>query len=242
MMRQCLSFLALLACAWSLEAHGYRFSQTPEEMRDQVWVHVSPVLVTVQYESIYLGQIAPHVRNMIDANADTTLTEEEVSAFFAEFGRSLNATLRQEPVIVDGEQFFMRFLECAAPGLLTDSLLAPLRLRMVFVIDSCRLPEGEHELIADPRLFFRSGNFLIDLAKERVAFTDEQERAIGRLLQLRVIGAPGISFVSCYPGYIKRELDMVLISGVFYDQTVLRIRQGHYPKLRIRFRHGGTSP
>jgi len=118
--------------------------------------------------------------------------------------------------------------------------LAPLRLRMVFVIDSCQLAEGEQELVADPRLFFRSGNLLIDLAKERVAFTEEQERAIGRLLQLRVIAAPAISFLSCYPGYIKREMDMVLISGVFYDQTLLRMREGQYPKLRIRFRHDGA--
>jgi hypothetical protein len=226
----------LVTLTQPLAAHGYRFSQTPEEMRDQVWVHVDPTLITVQYESLYLGQLAPHIRNMIDTNADTVLSAAEVEDFFTEFARSLNDLLQQEPLRIGGRRSRMRLVECEAPGLLADSLLAPLRLRMVFLVESGQLSPGDHDLEADPRLFFICGNHFIDLAKERVAFTDEQERAIGRLLQLRVIGSPSISFLSTYPGYIKRDLDMVVISGVFYDETVLRIRKGKYPKLKIRFR------
>lgn len=231
----CALLLALVAWASPLSSHDYRFSQTPEEMRDQVWVHVDPTLVTIQYESLYLGQIAPHTRSMIDANADSVLTEQEAKAFFAEFGKTLNELLRQEPLNIDGEPFRVRLLECAAPGLLNDSLLAPLRWRMVLVADSCALDPGSHEMTADPRLFFLGGNLLIDMAKERMAFTEAQERAIGRLLQIKVVGSPSISFVSTYPGYIRRESDMVLISGVFYDETVLRIRKGKYATLRIQF-------
>ncbi|MDZ7338833.1 MAG: hypothetical protein ONB30_09860 [candidate division KSB1 bacterium] len=204
-------------------------------MRDQVWVHVDPTLVTIQYESLYLGQIAPHTRCMIDTDADSLLTEQEVAAFFTTFGAALNKLLGEEPLSIDGRNFWVRLVECDAPGLLQDSLLAPLRLRMVFVVDSCALAAGVHEITADPRLFFLGGNLLIDMAKERVALTEAQERAIGRLLQIRVVGSPAITFVSTYPGYIKRELGTVLISGVFYDQTVLRIRKGKYATLRVRF-------
>lgn len=235
-------FFFLLMWGVPLWSHDYRFAQTPEEMRDQVWVHVDPSLVTIQYESLYLGQIAPHTRCMIDTDADGVLTEHEAKAFFSAFGEGLDQLLRQEQLTIDGRTFRVRLLDCDAPGLFQDSLLAPLRWRMVLTADSCALTPGMHEMTADPRLFFLGGNLLIDMAKERVALTEAQERAIGRLLQIKVVGSPSISFVSTYPGYIKRGSDMVLISGVFYDETVLRIRKGQYSTLRIRFTFQSRNP
>ncbi len=233
--RWCATLLCLLVSVPPLWSHDYRFSQTPEEMRDHVWVHVDPTLITIQYESLYLGQIAPHTRCMMDANGDSVVTEQEVASFFTVFGQALNELLGGEPLRVDGRPYRVRLLLCEAPGVLEDSLLAPFRLRMVWMVDSCALETGEHELAADPRLFFLGGNLLIDMAKERVAFTEAQERAIGRLLLIRVMGSPTIFFQSTFPGYIKREQDMVYISGVFYDETVLRLRRGQYSTLRIRF-------
>lgn len=218
-----------------LEAHSYVFSKEYEEMRDQVWIYVMPEQITIQYESKYYGQIAPHIRNMVDVNTDTVLTEGEVADFFADYDRALTAGLQTLPLFLDGRASVMKIADIVAPTILTDSLLAPFSITMVFQVDSLLLKRGEHELVIDPKSLFLNGTQFIKMAKERVAFTDQQHKAIGRFLQINVFASEDIEFTSTYPGYIKRDQQMVRIFGVFYDDTVLRMKVSQYPKLRIKF-------
>jgi len=218
-----------------LEAHGYKFSETNEEMRDQIWIYVQPRQITIQYESEYLGQIAPHIRLMIDSNADSVLTTEEVDKFFADYKKSINEAFQNLPLFIGTRPSTIELVDILAPTIQTDSLLAPFRIRMIFAVNDLKIQPGEHELVIDPKLFFLSGNQFIKMAKERVAFTDEQEKAIGRFLQIRIFASESIWFTSSYPGYIKKDKKSVHIYGVFYDKTILRIENSQYPKLRIKF-------
>ena len=237
-MRRLTILASVLSLLWSPnagEGHSYIFSKEYEEMRDQVWIYVMAEQITIQYESKYYGQIAPHIRNMIDVNADTVLTEQEVENFFAEYERLLADSLRQFPLFVDGRPVTMEVVDVVAPSILEDSLLAPFRVRMVFQVDDFSLGGGEHSLEIDPKTLFLSSSQFIRMARERVAFTDQQEKAVGRYLQINVFGTGEIEFTEAYPGYIRKEHQVVRVYGVFYDETVLRMKDPLYPNLRIRF-------
>ena len=130
----------------------------------------------------------------------------------------------------------LKLIDILAPTLEKDSLLAPLKIRMVFMIDSLNMNTGDHELIIDPKLLFLNGNQFINMAKDSVQFTEEQEKEIGRFLQIKIFGSEPILFTSTYPGYIKKDKKMVSIYGVFYDETILRIKNSQYPNIKIEFK------
>jgi len=123
-----------------------------------------------------------------------------------------------------------------APTLDSDSLLAPFLVEMVFSIMSFELKTGENELIIDPTVLFETGNQFLRMAKDSVEFTQEQEKAIGRFLQINVVGAENISFISTYPGRIKQKDKMAQIYGVFYEKTPLLDSGKNYPFIRIKLR------
>jgi len=218
-----------------LEGHGYIFSKTVEEMRDQIAIFVESEQIMIQYESEYLGQIAPHIRIMIDANADSVLTTEEVNIFFAKYQKLIDETLPILPLFIDAAPATIELIDILAPTIQTDSLLAPFKIGMIFKIKNLKIEPGEHELVIDPKLLFSNGDNFIQMAKKSVEFTDEQEKAIGRFLQIKLFTADSILFTSSYPGYIKKDKKSVFIHGVFYDETILRIKNSQYPKLRVRF-------
>lgn len=233
-------FLLILPLNWA-ESHGYKFSETREEMKDDIRIDIYPECLTILYESEYFGQIAPHIRNMIDVNSDTILIKEEVDNFFAEYKKSINETLQNLPLCIGKKQFSIKLVDIFASSILTDSLLAPLRVGLFFVVNDLMIEQGENELVIDPKLLFQKGNQFIQMAKERVAFTDEQEKAIGRYLQLRIFTSEPIQFTSSYPGRIKKDKKMAYIFGVFYDETILHINNSNYPKIRIKFRKFQTT-
>ncbi|UCE06456.1 MAG: hypothetical protein JSW07_23320 [bacterium] len=218
-----------------LEGHGYIFSKTVEEMRDQISIYVQSEQIMIQYQSEYLGQIAPHIRIMIDTNDDSVLTIEEVNNFFATYQKSINETLPDLPLFIDTTPATIELINILAPTIQNDSLLAPFKIGMIFKIDDLKIDPGQHELVIDPKLLFSKGDNFIKMAKETVDFTDEQEKAIGRFLQIKLFAADSILFTSTYPGYIKKDKKSVFIHGVFYDETILRIKKSQYPKLRVNF-------
>ena len=232
-----LSFLLFILPLNQAESHGYKFSETREEMKDDIRIDIYPEYITIQYKSEYFGQIAPHIRNMIDVNSDTILTKEEVSNFFVEYKKSINKTLQNLPVLIGKNKFTIKLVDIFASTLLTDSLLAPFRVGTLFVLSDLNIEQGENELIIDPKLLFQKGNQFIQMARERVAFTDEQEKAIGRYLQLRIFTSGPIQFISTYPGRIKKDKKAVYIFGVFYDKTILRINNSDYSKIQIKFKN-----
>ena len=74
----------ILLVLWHLTAygHGYLFSESNEEMRDNILIEINQEFMLIQYESVYLGQIAPHIRLMIDSDSDGILTRDEIDRFF----------------------------------------------------------------------------------------------------------------------------------------------------------------
>lgn len=232
-------FICIIMTCWysvpTVYGHGYVFSQTNEEMKDQITIYLQANAMKICYDSEYLGQIAPHIRNMIDKNADLTLTQEEINFFFNEYQQSLNQVLLKLPLTIASHQVPIQLHEIQSPWLLSDSLLAPFNIKMTFVVPQLTIKPGAQELVIDPRLLFSNGNHFIALAKELVNFTDDQERAIGRFLTVKIYADDPIRFTSTFPGYIKNDKKSVHIFGVFYDDTVLRINQSQYPKLKIKF-------
>lgn len=219
-----------------VHGHGYVFSETYEEMKDQIEIHLTSGQFTFRYESEYLGQLAPHIRNMIDTNLDRILTSAEVNQFFAEYRAALDISTQQLPFYINQKPATIQIVDISAPTILTDSLLAPFRINMTLRASGLNLKAGQYELLIDPKLFFLNGNQFIDMAKKRVEFTDAQEAEIGRFLQIKVIASEPIQFISTFPGYIREDEKKIFIHGVFYDKTILRIQNLQYPKLRIRFK------
>ncbi|GAB4378777.1 MAG: hypothetical protein Kow0042_27530 [Calditrichia bacterium] len=215
--------------------HGYVFSRTNEEMHDNVKIQIGKETLILQYESIYYGQIAPHTRNMIDANSDTVLTREEIAAFFDDYKNSLNAQLSERPFFINNRPYYLRVVAIFSSTLQTDSLLAPLKLEMILSAPNVMLNRGNYELRLDPRLLFENGTHLIRMAKERVEFTREQDEAIGRFLQLGMFSDGGFKFVSTYPGRIKKDKKSVFIHGVFYDKTILQMDPEKYQPITVKF-------
>lgn len=220
---------------YRLESHSYKFSQTSEEMKDKVWIYIQPEQITIQYESEYLGQIAPHIRIMIDSNTDSILTTEELNKFFSNYKKLINTTLQSFPLSVGTKPSIVKLVDIQTPTIQTDSLLAPFKIRMIFTINDLKMDQGKHELVIDPKLFFLNGNQFINMAKRRVNFTDKQEQAIGRFLQIKIFASESILFTSTFPGYIRKDKRSIFIYGVFYDETILRIKNSLYPKLRVKF-------
>ncbi len=219
-----------------LQAHGYVFSKANDEMRDDIRIDVYPGYMTIMYQSIYLGQLAPHIRLMIDTNGDEQLTKAEIDTFFAGYKNSLNKLLETMPIDLDGKPAHVRLVNIFANTLETDSLLAPFRIQMLFSVDAVEIQQGEHELVIDPKILFENGSFFIDMAKRRVEFSEKQVKAIGRFLQVSVYGSDGMHFISTYPGRLKKGDKMVFIYGVFYDDTILGIDSSQAYKFRIKFK------
>ena len=220
---------------WRLEAHGYRFANTNEEMKDHIFIQMDPQQITVQYQSEYLGQIAPHIRLMMDRNSDSELTDDEVKLFFEAYKTVVNTTLLNVPLNIGSNLSTLELVDVLAPSILNDSLLASFTIQMVFKIDRPKFVLGSNELIIDPKLFFIAGDQFIMMAKERADFTEQQEQEIGRFLQIQIMASDSIVFTSTFPGYIKKNKRLISIYGVFYDETILRIKNSQYPKLRIGF-------
>ncbi len=227
--------LLLLFPLRHVDAHGYVFSKSNNEIRDDVTIDVFPDSLTISYRSVYQGQIAPHIRNMIDTNEDAILTEREIAEFISEYRNIVNDSLQQLPFFVGKSKVTLTLVNVFAPNLENDSLLAPLKLEMLFTAKKLPVRSGENNIQIEPKLFFENSSQFIRLAKKLVAFTDKQDRDTGRYLQVKLFGYNGIQFVSTFPGRIRKSNNEISIYGVFYDETLLRVEQSRVPKFKIEF-------
>jgi hypothetical protein len=229
--------LIILSTGKTVFAHGYVFSQANEEMKENVRIEISPVSLLIRYDSVYLGQIAPHIRLMIDKNADGLLTAGEIELFFEEYKRTLNRELEDHYLQIGDEKIKLNFMAAFAPTLKSDSLLAPFQIEMIFTSNQYSLKNGRNEFIIDPKLLFAGSTHFLRLAKKRIEFTEQQEEAIGRYLQIGVYGDQEIELLSTYPGRLKNSDKMAYIYGVFYDKTPLKSDTVEYPQIQIEFNY-----
>lgn len=218
-----------------LDAHGYVFSKSNNEIRDNVKIDLYRGYLTIFYQSVYQGQIAPHIRNMIDADADTVLTKDEIDHFIAEYRQIVNDSLKRLPFYVGKNKVTLKLVDVFAPNLEKDSLLAPLKLEMLFSANNLPVIDGENEIQIDPKLFFENSSQFVWLAKKRVNFTEQQDKVTGRYLQIKMFASDGIKFLSTFPGRIRKKNNEISIYGVFYDATLLKVEQSKVPKFRIKF-------
>lgn len=217
-------------------AHAYNLSECPEEIKDTITGQLLPGLIILEYRSDYLGQIVPHIKMMIDTDQDSVLSPAEIEKFISDYKLRLNQTLPEMEVTLDGSSIHFEVTQVAMPTIQQDSLLAPfLSIKMQFQVVLDAPSPGEHELLIAPKFFFANGSLLIKMAQERVQFTAEQEKAIGRVLQIKMHTTQPIRFISAFPGYVRRDQDLVTISGIFYDKTLLEIEEPKYPKMKIKF-------
>ncbi len=232
----CFLLLLVLALPQKSVAHYYNLSECPEEIKDRIIIQLIPGLFIIEYQSEYLGQIVPHIKKMIDVDEDSVLQSHEINSFISDYKEKLNQNLSAIHVNMDSSRIFFKLVDMNMPAIQQDSLLSPLlqiRMRLQAGIDT--VAPGNHEINIDPKLFFANGSLLIDKAKKRVQFTDKQEKAIGRVLQIKMYTSQPFQFESAFPGYVKGNKDMVTISGIFYDKTLLKIEKEKYPDMRIGF-------
>ena len=226
----------LLLCAFPLcrvEGHVFRlYAGTNEEMKDRICINVNSDRITINYESEYHGQIAPHIRFMADSSRDSILTREEVTNFVASYKAAFAECTQNYPILFDGIPYFFKLIVLQAPTIIADDFVDPLKIKMMFAANNLNITQGEHELTIDPRMLFLNGNQFIRMARDSAGFTDEQEKIIARFLQVKIFASEKISFLSSQPGYIKQNKKMIY--GLFFDETILRIQFLAYPKIQIK--------
>lgn len=228
--------LLLLLLPGCLFGHGYIFSKANEEMKENIRIEINQNFLLIRYESVYMGQIAPHIRLMIDTNLDNVLSSEEISHFFVLYKQTANDFLEKKYLKIDGQEIPMKVVAAFGPTLMLDSLLAPFYTEIILSASEFDLQAGERELVIDPGVLFEVGNHFLRLAKEKVEFTLEQEKAIRRFLQIQVAGEKNITFTSTYPGRIRHKDNVALIYGVFFEKSPTENENMKYPAIRIKMK------
>ncbi|MBN1543179.1 hypothetical protein JW992_13635 [candidate division KSB1 bacterium] len=219
-----------------VSGHYYNLSECPEEIKDNIIAQLVPGVIVLDYRSEYLGQIVPHIKKLIDRNEDSLLSDSELADFIGQYQLRLNRALEQTPVTLKSSPVYFSAVHIDFPSIQQDSLLAPsLQVHMRFHAEIDHTTPGAYELLIPPKLFFVNGSLLITLAREMAEFTSEQEKAIGRILQFKMHTTDPFRFVSAFPGYVRGKDDLVTISGVFYDKTLLQMQEDRYPPMRIKF-------
>jgi len=220
----------------SILGHGYIFSKANEEMKDNIRIEINQNFLLIRYESVYLGQIAPHIRLLIDANSDNKLASQEISDFFELYKQTANQSLVNQFLLIDGQSVPMKVVAAFGPTLMLDSMLAPFYVEIVLSVGEFELQPGERDLVIDPGVLFEVGNHFLRMAKDEVEFTLEQESAIRRYLQIQAFAEPDITFISTFPGRISQKDKMAQIYGVFFEKSPTASEKLVYPVIRIKVR------
>jgi hypothetical protein len=225
----------LLIHIGKIQAHVFNlYADTNEEIKDSIIIRISPDRIVIGIESIYNGQIAPHIRFMADNDGNKRLDSKEINAFFKEYESELINSLQEFPITLNEEALAITVTSVYAPAIGSDDFVTELSIKTNVSITGFTLARGRHRLIIDPRLFFQIGNQFIDMAKEKAAFTDQQENAIARFLQVNLVGEKNVCFESAYPGYIDAQKKTIF--GIFYDQTAIRVQFLPYTQLKTELK------
>ncbi|MBN2090735.1 hypothetical protein JW964_14075 [candidate division KSB1 bacterium] len=243
MLRVLLVFFYCL-CFFSVEVKAHIFSLyagTNEEMKETIKISISQNRLLLEYNGEYHGQIAPHIRFMMDQNQDSLVAKNEINPFMQAYSLRWREWIQPEMVNINDLHFFFKFKHYQFPAIEKSKMPDPLFFTLSFEIDSFINVKDSHSsaqiLKIEQRLLFQIGKQFIEMAKNRAAFTNEQENAIARFCQTRIKAMDMISFKKVYPGYISR--DKREIYGIFFDDTRMRLQFLPYPQIIIEV--GETS-
>ena len=127
----------------TIHAHVFNlYADTNEEMKDSVDIRLSPSGLIISIESVYSGQIAPHIRFMADRNGDKRLTSKEISSFFREYESDLVKQLPEFPAARDGKPLVLAVTSVTAPAIAKDDFVADLTIKTTIVARGFTAPRG----------------------------------------------------------------------------------------------------
>ncbi len=237
-----LSSLILLLFPAEACPHIFRlYSGTDEETKERITINFSPDLFTVEYSGEYHGQLAAHIRFMMDMDQDNKISEDEERKFISDYQQMWCSKTRNQKIFIDDAGFNLAFKECTYPGLGKSNLADPLTVVMRFQINAFQVAQSNKnkDLILEirQRMLFQFAQQFIEMSKNRAAFTQEQENAIARFFQVKINATDNIRFTRCHPGYLNRLKNS--ISGIFFDETITRIQFLPYPKISASFKIDG---
>ncbi len=237
-MLRVLIIIFFLFCFSSVELKAHIFSLyagTNEEMKETIKISLFQNRLLLEYHGEYYGQIAPHIRFMMDQNQDSLVASTEINPFMQAYSLQWREWIQPEMVNINDLPFSLKFKGYQFPAIEKSKMPDPLFLTLFFEIDSLvtvpRLHAQDLILKIEQRLLFHIGKQFIDMAKIRAAFTKEQENAIARFCQTKIKAMETVSFKKVYPGYISR--DKQEIYGIFFDDTRMRLQFLPYPQIIV---------
>jgi hypothetical protein len=217
-----------------LPAHIFSlYAGTNEEMKETIKINISKTRLMLEYNGEYHGQLAPHIRFMMDLNQDSLVAQNEIAPFMHDYSRQWNDWIRAEMVKIAEKDYNLNFKACKFPAIEKSKMPDPIAFTLVFVIDSLFCFQEKQptrfQFQIEQRLLFQIGKQFIEMAKARATFTNEQENAIARFCQTKIRSIDSIFFVKTCPGYISR--DKREIYGIFFDDTRMRFQFLPYPQI-----------
>jgi hypothetical protein len=220
------------------QSHVFRlYSGTNEETKERIIINLSLSQFSVEYSGEYHGQLAAHIRFMMDINQDRSVSSMEEHQFTKDYQKLWVRKTDEHIFNIDGLGYQIEVNQCNFPGISKSNLVDPLFVKIKFQIDGIQISplnqSNNHVLEITQRLLFQFGQQFIDMSKTRATFTNDQENAIGRFFQVKIHATDNIRFVRCHPGYINNKKNM--ISGIFFDETSTRIQFLPYPKISASF-------
>jgi len=231
--------LLILLYPQLIAAHVFRlYSGTPEELKENIAIVYSSSSLNFQYTGEYYGQLAAHIRFMMDTDQDHRVTVKEMNRFMFAYDRMWDLMVEEKMLTFDRIGYSLRLEDFTFPNLRDYKLSEPLSFSMRFKAEKLKIKTVngafKHSLEISQRLLFLVGQVFINIAKDTAAFTNEQENAIARFCQVKITADEKIHFTSCFPGYVDRRKKNV-IKGIFFDETSIHIQFLPYPKIKAKF-------
>lgn len=219
-------------------AHIFKlYSGTSEELKERIVLHYSPEQVAIDYTGEYHGQLAPHIRFMMDADQNQRISPQEMRQFIDDYRQAWDEAAQQRLFNLDNLGFRIALEDCAFEDLRGVKLVAPLTVTMRFVSQSLRANPSHqtnlHLLEIDQAVWLAFGRQFMRMAQRRAAFTDEQAGEIVQYCQITIQAPEQVEFTRCYPGYIRRKKNV--ITGIFYENSLSRTQFAPVAKFSTTF-------
>jgi hypothetical protein len=233
----CIAGTGIFAC--TAEAHFFKlYAGTNEELKERVVVRYTPgQQVIVEYSGEYHGQLAPHIRFMMDENQDQDISPEEMQRFVEDYQKEWGQASGQKLLNLDNHGVRLSVIACSFPEVQQSNLTDPITVTMQFAGEpfhqNSLRPTELHLLEIGQELLFAFGRQFMLMAKQRAAFTDEQESEIVRFCQVSIRAPETVEFTRCYPGYVGRKKNE--IEGIFYEDSPTRMQFVPIPKISATF-------
>lgn len=228
----------LLIWPQSTSAHVFKlYAGTLEEVNEWAEILYEPQRLRLVYTGEYHGQLAPHIRFMMDTDQNGKYSRSEIRRFIRDYQQEWERSRHARMFNVDNIGYTLTLQRCTFPEVQTSNLPDPLPVTLELEIEGLRLnpanPTNNHLLEIQQQTLFRFGKVFIEMAQTRAAFTDEQVNAIARFYQVTIKASEAIRFTRCYPGSISRERHT--IRGIIFDDASRRVQFSPYPKISATF-------